>query len=102
LGVIPGTLPSGSPEEPGKLTGSVNGVGNGGAVATFAYALEGIILGPHTAAVFVDSAGNERLVPLGGALDGDTRLVKVEGGRVTVRFHGKELRLTPGGNDSGN
>jgi hypothetical protein len=102
LSVINGQLPSATTDGPGKLTGPVSGLGLTGTVATFDYKLEGIIVGPHSAAVFTDAAGNERLVPLGGAIDGDTRLVKVGDGRVTVRFHGKDLRLTPGGNDSEN
>lgn len=65
------------------------------------YAVSVVILGSRPAAVFVDAQGGERLVPLGGALDGDTQVVGIEKGAVSVRFRGKTLRIPTGGNGSG-
>jgi hypothetical protein len=70
--------------------------------SAFGYALSGVIVGEKPAAVFVDAQGTQRLVPLVGALDGDTRVVSVSKIRVTVQFKNKTLDLSPGGNGSAN
>lgn len=62
----------------------------------FNYALSGVILGSHSAAVFVDAQGGQRLVPVGGSVDGDTRVISIEKGAVTVNFRGKMLRISGG------
>lgn len=63
----------------------------------FGYTVSGVIVGERSAAVFTDAKGNQRLVTVGTALDGDSRLTKVEPGKVFVRFRGKTIRLTVGG-----
>jgi len=63
----------------------------------FTYTLSGVILGTRPAAVFSDEAGNQRLVPLGSSLDGDSRVTGVSAGKVTVRHRGKTLTLSVGG-----
>jgi hypothetical protein len=70
-------------------------------VPEFPYRLAGIILGRKPAAVFVDSQGNQRLVELGGSIDGDTRLVGLDREHVVLRYkdHTKDLTLG-GGNTS--
>lgn len=65
----------------------------------FGYAVSGVILGSHPAAVFVDAQGSERLVPLGAALDGDSKVVGIEKGAVFVSFKGKTIKIS-GGNGS--
>lgn len=65
------------------------------------YAVSGVILGSRPAAVFVDAQGGERLVPLNGSVDGDTKVVGIEKGAVSVRFRGKTIRIPTGGNGSG-
>ena len=67
----------------------------------FAYTLSGVIEGKTPAAVFSDSAGNQRLVPLGGSLDGDTTLEHVSASAVTVRYHGESIRLSLGDSQPG-
>jgi hypothetical protein len=65
---------------------------------TFNYTLSGVILGNKPAAVFTDDAGNQRLVLVGGSLDGDSQVVSVSQGRVVVRHGKKTVNLTLGGN----
>ena len=57
------------------------------------YLVKGVLVGRKPMAVFEDDKGNQRLVPLGGAVDGDTRVVSIERGQVTVERHGKEQIL---------
>ncbi len=64
----------------------------------FAFTLSGVIVGHRPAAVFRDAQGNQRLIPMGGALDGDTHVESVSEGEVRVRYRGKTLRLSMGGN----
>jgi hypothetical protein len=65
----------------------------------FDYSVSGVITGDRPAAVFTDSKGNQRLITVGGSLDGDTRVVGVTRGKVTVRYHGKNLTMTVGANN---
>jgi hypothetical protein len=64
----------------------------------FDYTLSGVIVGRHPAAVLSDSKGNQRLIPEGAAVDGTSRVISIERGEVLVRFRGKTIRLTVGGN----
>jgi hypothetical protein len=66
----------------------------------FEYRVSGLIVGRKPVAVFADAQGNQRLVPLGGSIDGDSKVVGIDRGRVTVIHKGKTLTLTPGGNPS--
>jgi type II secretory pathway component PulC len=59
----------------------------------FAYQVKGVIVGKKPMAVFEDDNGNQRLVPLGGSLDGDSKVVAIEKGKVRIRHHGKEKTL---------
>lgn len=61
----------------------------------FAYKVKGVIVGNKPMAVFEDDGGNQRLVPLGGSIDGDSQVVGIERGRVKVRHRGKDKTLTP-------
>lgn len=66
--------------------------------AKFAFSLSGVMLGAKPMAVFRDAQGNQRLILLGGSLDPDSSVTSIEKDTVTVRFHGKTLRLTVEGN----
>lgn len=66
----------------------------------FPYKLAGIILGRKPAAVFVDLQGAQHLVELGGALDGDTRLVHLDREHVVLQFKNQSKNLTLGGGNS--
>jgi len=68
----------------------------------FGYRLSGLITGQHPAAVFTDTAGAQRLVPLGGSLDGDSQLLAVQKGRAVVSFHGHSVKLSLGGTPDAN
>ncbi len=71
----------------------------------FSYRLAGLILGRHPAAVFMDTAdksASQRLIPIGGSIDGDTQLISVNKGLAVVSFRGKKLRLTLGGTPDAN
>jgi hypothetical protein len=61
------------------------------------FVVTGVITGAKPAAVFVDANGNQRLVTVGGSLDGDSRLVSVEKGKVTIEHKGKTKTLNVGG-----
>lgn len=64
----------------------------------FSYRLSGVMLGAKPMAVFTDLQGNQRLVLLGGSLEPECNVLTITKEAVTVRFHGKTLRLTVEGN----
>jgi hypothetical protein len=64
----------------------------------FGYTLIGILDGVRDVAVFQDAAGNQRMVPVGQAIDGDATLLSVSRGSVRVKFHAQTLVLTIGEN----
>lgn len=89
------------PLDPGvnPLAGSTNsGIGlSSGAplrqTGDFAYTVKGVIVGDKPMAVFEDDGGNQRLVPLGGSVDRDTKIVGIEKGKVRIRHRGKDKTL---------
>ena len=60
----------------------------------FAYTLKGVLVGNKPMAVFEDDNGNQRLVPLGGSVDGDSKVVGIEKGKVRIRHRGKDQTHT--------
>jgi len=64
----------------------------------FGYTLVGSIAGDKSAALFQDKSGNQKVVPVGGAIDGESRLASIDQGSVTIVVRGKVLRLSMGGN----
>jgi hypothetical protein len=68
----------------------------------FALTVTGVIMGARPAAIFQDDAGNQRLVALGGELDGGSRVTGISRGKVTVSHKGKTVTLTVGANTDGN
>lgn len=62
--------------------------------AQFGFNLAGVMLGEKPMAVFADGQGNQRLIMLGGSLDAESKVISIDKDAVTVRFHGKNLRLT--------
>lgn len=63
----------------------------------FGYAVSGVIVGHRPAAVFTDASGNQRLIPVGGSIDGDSRVVGISRGKVTIRHRDKTITMTVGG-----
>lgn len=57
------------------------------------YRVKGVLVGEKSIAVFEDEQGNQKLVPLGGSIDGETTVTKIEKGKVTVRHRGKDRVL---------
>jgi hypothetical protein len=79
--------------------GSVTVPPTGPDPSTFGYTVSGTMTGgKRPVAVFSDSSGNQRLVPGGGSLDGDSIVIAVEKGAVTIEHRGKKQRLSLGGN----
>jgi hypothetical protein len=60
----------------------------------FGYRVKGVVVGAKPVAVLEDEGGNQRLVPLGGSVDGDSRVVGIEKGRIRIRHRGKVQTLT--------
>lgn len=92
-------LPGGFPGLGGSFPDPNSGIGllpQAGAppISGSGYAVKGVVVGDKPMAVFEDSAGNQRLVPLGGSIDGDTQVTSIERGKVTVKHRGKEKTLT--------
>lgn len=69
---------------------------SGGPIANIGptYAVSGVITGDRPMAVFKDSQGNQRIVPLGGYVDADTKVVGIERGKVRVKTRDGEQTLT--------
>lgn len=65
--------------------------------SAFGYSVSGVIVGHRPAAVFTDANGNQRLVPVGGSIDGDSQVVGVSKGKVTIRHRDKTITMTVGG-----
>ena len=62
----------------------------------FTMSLAAVIMGDRPAAVFQDEQGNQRLVTLGGRVDGDSVVTRIQRGTVTVAHKGKTVTLTVG------
>lgn len=55
--------------------------------------LMGVLVGDKPMAVFEDDKGNQKLVPLGGSVDGDTKVTSIKRGQVTISHRGKDKTL---------
>jgi hypothetical protein len=80
--------------------GNVSIAPSGPDPSTFGYTVSGTMTGgKQRVAVFTDSNGNQRMVPEGGSLDGDSKVVAIEKGSVTIEHRGgRKQRLSLGGN----
>ncbi len=76
----------------GNNTGSPNG-GSAQSPDEFGYKVKGIIEGKTKMAVFEDQAGNQKLVPVGGSVDGDSVVEDVVDGKVKVKHRGKSKNI---------
>jgi hypothetical protein len=63
----------------------------------FGYSVSGVVVGAKPAAVFRDGQGSQRLVTVGGSLDGDTQVKAISLTAVSVSYRGKTLELPIGG-----
>ncbi len=57
------------------------------------FVVKGVLLGRKPIAVLEDSSGNQRLVALGGSIDGDTKIVAIDEGGITVIHKGKRMKF---------
>jgi type II secretory pathway component PulC len=87
-----GTLPSGAGVGDNPMAPSATP-----AEKPFGYRVVGAITGDRSAVVLQDSSGNQKLVPEGSAIDGESRVRRVENGAVWIEYRGKKLRVTVGG-----
>lgn len=69
------------------------GLEPGAALDDPGYRVTGVIQGRKPMAVLEDGNGNQKLVPVGGSVDGDTQVTGIEKGKVRVRHRGKEKTL---------
>lgn len=91
-----GYAPMAPPALPGSLAGGPIGGGDSAPALTPQvprYRIKGVVIGARPLAVFEDSDGNQKLVGLGGSVDGETTVTGIEKGRVTVKTNGKEKVL---------
>lgn len=58
------------------------------------FQVKGIIVGKKPMAVIEDDSGAQRLVPLGGSVDGDSKVIGIEKGKVRIRHRGKDKTMS--------
>lgn len=63
----------------------------------FNYSVSGVVVGQRPVAVFEDGSGKQLLVPLGGSINGQSRVIGIERGKVILEHRGKRLTLTTSG-----
>lgn len=68
----------------------------------FPYTVAGTMLGDRPCVVFTDASGKQKLVGAGGAIDGDSRVVSISKGLVTVNHRGKTKTFRVGGMNPSN
>lgn len=77
-----GSLPDGSNSaDPRIITGGPS------------YKVKGILVGTTRMVVLEDAEGNQKLVPEGGSVDGDTTIVKVQNNTVKISTRGKRKEV---------
>lgn len=63
----------------------------------FPYTVSGTILGDRPCVVVTDAEGKQKVVPVGGSIDGDSQVLSISKGKVTVRHRGKTKTFSVGG-----
>jgi len=63
----------------------------------FPYTVSGTILGDRPCVVVTDTEGKQKVVPVGGSIDGDSQVLSISKGKVTVRHRGKTKTFSVGG-----
>lgn len=91
---LPGANPSGA-NSPGMA--GVRPDGSIPAPDAFTMTPTGVMLGSHPAVVFVDQAGNQKLVSLGGSPMEGATVVSIDKSKVRVRYQKKILTFNVGG-----
>jgi hypothetical protein len=78
-GALPTPEGSSTPITGGKLP----------SIEDFPYTVAGTMVGDRPCVLLTDSTGKQKLVNVGGSIDGDSQVVSVSKGAVTVRHRGK-------------
>lgn len=68
----------------------------------FPYTVSGTVVGERPLVVLTDQTGKQKIVAVGGHIDGDSEVVSVSNGKVTVRHRGKTKSMPVGGVDPSN
>lgn len=63
----------------------------------FGYTLVGIVEGPKPTAVFKSESGKQVMADLNGSVGGQSKVVGIKNGKVTILHNGKKITLTTGG-----
>lgn len=71
-------------------------------VEDFPYVVAGTVSGDRPVVILTDPAGKQKIVPVGGQVDGDSQIVSISNGKVTVRHRGKTKTVPVGGTSPSN
>lgn len=71
-------------------------------VEDFPYVVSGTVSGDRPVVILTDPAGKQKIVPVGGQVDGDSEIVSISNGKVTVRHRGKTKTVPVGGTSPSN
>jgi hypothetical protein len=63
----------------------------------FGYSLVGIVEGPRPTAVFKSESGKQVMADLNGSVGGQSKVVSIKNGKVTILHNGKKITMTTGG-----
>lgn len=86
-GVLPQPEGSSTPIAGGKFP----------SIEDFPYTIAGTMVGDRPCVLLTDSAGKQKLVGVGGAIDGDSKVVSISKGVVVVNHRGKPKSFRVGG-----
>ncbi len=92
-GILPEATPNGGgvplPNGAGQKMPSID---------DFPYTVSGTVMGERPCVVITENgSGQQKLVPVGGSIDGDSQVVSISKGTVTVRHRGKTKSFPVGG-----
>lgn len=68
----------------------------------FPYSVSGTVMGENPLVVLTDQSGKQKIVTVGSAIDGDSQVIAISNGKVTVRHRGKNKTLPVGGMNPSN
>jgi hypothetical protein len=92
---LPGGL---NPQQGGQV--GVNPIGQGSPTSDssrnpeqLGYKVRGVIVGTSRMVVLEDSSGNQKLVPEGASIDGDSTVVGIRGNEVVIRHRGRKAAV---------
>lgn len=95
MGGLPAAVPNGTIGGPGGASVAIQPGAPLRQPGEPPYSVAGVVIGKERMVVLQDDDGNQRLVKVGDSLDGNTRIVSVERGKVKVRAGSKTVELQP-------